>query len=157
MLMGFFVSPIGVIEIQVTKAQVSSLTFVDDRQSEVMDSKHADDHEVMNLVLLQLAEYFDGKRKQFDLPLCIQGTDFQRRTLQEVLKVPYGETMSYHQVANAMGHPRASRAIGNANRLNTILIIIPCHRVIGKNNKLTGYAAGLWRKNWLIEHEKGEK
>ncbi len=101
----------------------------------------------------QLNEYFEGKRKKFDVPLIIFGTDFQKKAWEALGKIPYGVTRSYKTQAEAMGHPRAVRAVGTANGQNRIAIIIPCHRVIGENGKLTGYGGGLWRKQWLLNHE----
>jgi AraC family transcriptional regulator, regulatory protein of adaptative response / methylated-DNA-[protein]-cysteine methyltransferase len=102
---------------------------------------------------LQLKDYFEGKRQQFDVPLKIFGTDFQKKAWDALVKIPYGTTRSYKTQAEIIGHPRAVRAVGTANGHNRIAIIIPCHRVIGENGKLTGYGGGLWRKQWLLDHE----
>jgi AraC family transcriptional regulator of adaptative response/methylated-DNA-[protein]-cysteine methyltransferase len=102
----------------------------------------------------QLDEYFKGTRKEFSLPLNPEGTDFQKSVWKELLKIPYGTTRSYLDQSNAMGIPESVRAIANANSKNKIAIIIPCHRVIGSNGTLTGYAGGLKRKKWLLDHEK---
>ncbi len=101
----------------------------------------------------QLNEYFEGKRRTFDVPLMIFGTDFQKKAWDALIKIPYGTTRSYKMQAEIIGHPRAVRAVGTANGHNRIAIIIPCHRVIGENGKLTGYGGGLWRKQWLLDHE----
>jgi len=101
----------------------------------------------------QLEEYFAGRRRCFDLPLDIRGTDFQKRCWQELLKIPYGETRSYAAVARAMGNPTAVRAVGLANGQNPIAIIVPCHRVIGSDGSLTGYGGGLENKRKLLELE----
>ena len=102
----------------------------------------------------QLNEYFNGKRKVFDLPLVLHGTDFQIKVLKALQTIPYGETLSYGQLAAAIGNPKASRAVGMANNRNPIPVIIPCHRVIGSNGKLTGYAGGLELKQKLLDLEK---
>jgi methylated-DNA-[protein]-cysteine S-methyltransferase len=102
----------------------------------------------------QLAEYFDGKRKQFDLPLGLRGTAFQIRVWQQLLAIPHGETWSYGELAQAIGQPTASRAVGAANGKNPISIIVPCHRVIGSSGELTGYGGGMPAKRWLLDHEK---
>lgn len=102
----------------------------------------------------QLSEYFSGERKDFTLPLHPEGTDFQKSVWQELLKIPYGTTRSYADQSKALGIPEAIRAVANANAMNRIAIIIPCHRVIGSNGRLTGYAGGLKRKKWLLDHEK---
>lgn len=102
----------------------------------------------------ELQEYFAGKRESFQLPLSLHGTDFQMRVWKELMKIPYGETRSYKQIAEAVGNPRACRAVGMANNRNPVGIIVPCHRVIGKNGGLTGYAGGLEAKRKLLELEK---
>ncbi len=101
----------------------------------------------------QLNEYFEGKRKNFDISLIIFGTDFQKKAWDALTKIPYGTTWSYRKQAESIGHLKAVRAVGSANGHNRIAIIIPCHRVIGENGKLTGYGGGLWRKQWLLNHE----
>ena len=103
----------------------------------------------------QLDEYFAGKRKKFDIPIKFNGTDFQVKVWEELLKIPYGETCSYLDIAKRIGNPKASRAVGMANNKNKIIIIVPCHRVIGSNKKLVGYACGLDVKEKLLELEKG--
>ncbi len=101
----------------------------------------------------ELNEYFEGKRKNFDVPLKIFGTEFQKKAWNALLKIPYGQTRSYKTQAEIIGHPKAVRAVGTANGCNRIAIVYPCHRVIGENGKLTGYGGGLWRKQWLLNHE----
>ncbi|MDR2166526.1 MAG: methylated-DNA--[protein]-cysteine S-methyltransferase [Clostridiales bacterium] len=101
----------------------------------------------------QLDQYFAGKLQDFDLPLKPAGTDFQRRVWAQLCGIAYGETRSYGQVAAAIGQPKASRAVGGANNKNPIIIMIPCHRVIGADGKLVGYGGGMERKIWLLDHE----
>ena len=101
----------------------------------------------------QLSEYFAGTRREFDLPLRLHGTVFQKRVWQELTEIPYGTTWSYGQLAKRLGNPNASRAVGLANGQNPISILVPCHRVIGANGSLTGYGGGLERKSWLLAHE----
>ena len=103
--------------------------------------------------VIQLNEYFDGSRKQFDLKLNPQGTNFQKKVWNELLKIPYGKTTSYLELSKQLGDIKAIRAVANANGKNPLWIIIPCHRVIGSDGSLTGYAGGLHRKKWLLEHE----
>lgn len=103
----------------------------------------------------QLQSYFSGKLKTFDVPLDIQGTDFQMQVWDALQTIPYGETRSYQEQAIAINNPKAVRAVANANRNNKISIIIPCHRVIGKNGTMTGYGGGIWRKEYLLELETG--
>ena len=102
----------------------------------------------------QVAEYFEGKRKKFDLPLDTPGTEFQNIVWGQLQTIPYGETRSYKKQAIAVNNPKAIRAVAKANGMNRIAIIIPCHRVIGEDGKLVGYAGGLWRKQWLLDFEK---
>jgi O-6-methylguanine DNA methyltransferase len=103
----------------------------------------------------QLKDYLDGRRKRFDLPLKPEGTDFQKKVWEALTKIPYGETRSYQDIAEAVGNRNASRAVGLACGRNPILIVIPCHRVIGKNGKLTGFSSGLELKQSLLDMEKG--
>jgi len=105
----------------------------------------------------QLAEYFDGKRKVFNLPLALHGTNFQNEVWKALQNIPYGETRSYGEVAAIAGNPKASRAVGMANNRNPIVIIIPCHRVIGHNGSLTGFGGGLELKRQLLELERNEE
>lgn len=103
----------------------------------------------------QLYEYLDGKRSSFDMPLNPQGTEFQKKVWKALLDIPYGETRSYRQVAEAVGNPKACRAVGMANNRNPIMIFIPCHRVVGSDGSLVGYEGGLDMKKWLLDLEKG--
>ncbi len=105
----------------------------------------------------QLREYFEGKRKKFDLPIEPEGTEFQRRVWKALLKIPYGETKSYQEIAQEAGSPKGFRAVGMANHKNPIIIVIPCHRVIGKDGSLTGYGGGLELKEELLALEKKYK
>lgn len=109
---------------------------------------------VVDMAFLQLAEYLSGKRKAFDLPLRASGTDFQQKTWKALLLITYGETRSYKTIAENIGNPNACRAVGNANNKNPIPIFIPCHRVIGSNGSLVGYAGGIDIKEKLLKIEK---
>jgi AraC family transcriptional regulator of adaptative response/methylated-DNA-[protein]-cysteine methyltransferase len=102
----------------------------------------------------QLKEYFKGKRKEFSVPVVIQGTEFQQAVWKELQKIPFGATRSYLEQAKSLNNPKSVRAVANANGTNRIAIVIPCHRVIGSDGSLIGYGGGLERKKWLIEHEK---
>ncbi len=105
----------------------------------------------------QLLEYFDGKRKDFDLPYKLNGTDFQKKVWSALCDIPYGQTRSYKEIAVAVGNPKASRAVGMANNKNPITVIVPCHRVIGSSGKLVGYAGGLTMKEFLLGMEGENK
>ena len=109
---------------------------------------------IIEKTILQLTEYFNGKRKHFNIPLDLSGTNFQLKAWEALKKIPYAKTVSYSDQAKLIGNPKASRAIGNANNANPISIIVPCHRVIGKSGKLVGYGGGLGRKDYLLELEQ---
>lgn len=111
--------------------------------------------ELFTQVREQLIDYFGHQRQSFTLPLETQGTKFQQSVWQTLCQIPFGETISYGELAQIIGKPTASRAVGAANGRNPIAIVIPCHRVIGRNGKLTGYAGGAGRKQWLLDHEQG--
>lgn len=105
----------------------------------------------------QLKEYFEGERTQFDLKLTPEGTDFQKKVWDALQTIPHGKTLSYLELSQHLGDVKAIRAVANANGKNPIWIIVPCHRVIGSDGSLTGYAGGLYRKQWLLEHESPYK
>lgn len=107
--------------------------------------------------VLQLIDYFQGNRKEFTFKLNPQGTDFQKKVWQELLNIPFGKTISYLDLAKKLGDVKAIRAAASANGKNPLWIVVPCHRVIGTDGSLTGYAGGLWRKQWLLEHENPNK
>jgi methylated-DNA-[protein]-cysteine S-methyltransferase len=145
----FYRSSLGLIEIVGTRNSILSLEFV--------DSEHASDVDLplcLKDCLKQIDAYFNGKRKEFSLRLDPPGTKFQKSVWQQLEKIPYGSVTSYGKIARIIGKPAASRAVGGANGKNPIAIIIPCHRVVGSDGSLTGYGGGLWRKEWLIQHEK---
>ena len=140
-------SPIGLVEVGGTARAVTTVLFVERRQHEGRPSS------VVTLALSQLGEYFTSQRRHFDIPLDLIGTDFQREVWTHLLSVSYACTATYADVAAAIGRPQAVRAVGAANGRNPISLIVPCHRIIGSNGKLTGYGGGLWRKEWLLRHE----
>lgn len=110
-------------------------------------------NEYTRLAKKQLQEYFNGKRKEFQLSLSVEGTDFQKQVWQQLKAIPFGECRSYGDIAQALNKPKAMRAVGAANGRNPLPIIVPCHRVIGSNGALTGFAGGLDMKEWLLRHE----
>ena len=109
--------------------------------------------EELKEAVLQLQDYFDGKRTTFTFPLNPSGTDFQKKVWDELLHIPFGKTCSYLDLSKKLGDVKAIRAVASANGKNPLWIVVPCHRVIGTDGSLTGYAGGLWRKKWLLEHE----
>lgn len=108
---------------------------------------------VLKEVVMQLNDYFAGKRTCFDFKMNPKGTEFQQRVWQELLNIPFGKTISYLELSKRLGDVKAIRAVASANGKNPLWIVIPCHRVIGSDGSLTGYAGGIWRKQWLLEHE----
>jgi len=112
------------------------------------------DNDHLRMLKKQLREYFEGKRKEFTIPVVTPGTDFQKAAWKELQNIPFGTTMSYLELAVALDKPDSVRAVANANGMNRISIVIPCHRVIGSDGRLTGYGGGLVRKKWLLDHEK---
>lgn len=145
----YYRSKIGLLEITGTAKEILSVNFVERKRSVEAALPPA-----LKTCRRQLDEYFRGKRRNFSVRLGLNGTPFQKRVWAELLKVGYGKTASYRDIANAVGRPKAVRAVGNTNRLNPIGIIVPCHRIIGSDGKLVGYGGGLWRKEWLLNHEQ---
>jgi len=145
----YYQSPIGVVEIVGSREHIVAVNFVD-RARAGDDDLPACIQECVN----QIDEYFKGNLKKFSLELQMQGTDFQKTVWRQLTKVSYGQTASYGEIAAAIGKPSASRAVGRANGRNPIAIIVPCHRIIGTDGSLTGYGGGLWRKEWLLHHER---
>jgi methylated-DNA-[protein]-cysteine S-methyltransferase len=143
----YYESPIGLVEIAGTDSAITALQFVESR------NEAGESHPYVEQAAAQVAEYFAGQRREFNLDLEMAGTDFQKHVWRELLTIPYGETVSYQNIATALGNPHAVRAVGAANGQNPISIIVPCHRVVGSNGRLTGYGGGLWRKEWLLNHE----
>jgi len=148
-------SPIGRLLITSDGESLTGLYMETERYAMPRDSGLLEDpaREPLAAAAAQLAEYFAGRRRRFDLPLAAQGTDFQRRVWSELIKIEFGSTLSYGGLARRLGNPGASRAVGLANGRNPISIIVPCHRVIGADGTLTGYGGGLARKQWLLRHE----
>jgi len=144
----YFKSPVGTVKISGRNDGIQSVVFIDE---DLMTSINIPDS--LKPCLNQLEEYFTGTRKDFNLKLNPNGTDFQNRVWNELKKIPYGKTRSYMEQTKQLGDIKAIRAVASANGKNPISIIIPCHRVIGSDGSLTGYAGGIWRKKWLLEHE----
>lgn len=147
MPLAYYHSPIGWIEIAGTESAITALDFIEQPPPQV------ENHPYLQECIHQLEQYFRHERQIFDLDLQPSGTPFQQRVWQQLLTIPYGQTTSYQEVANQLQNPQAIRAVGTANGQNRIAIVIPCHRVIGRDGKLVGYGGGLWRKEWLLKHE----
>ncbi len=144
-------TPLGNVKAEVFDGYLISLQFTD----EAVSDKFLDG--ILMDICIQLGLYFQGKQKTFDIPVALGGTDFQRKVWLEANKIPFGETSTYEKIANRLGSPNAVRAVGSAIGCNPILVMLPCHRIVGKNGQLTGYAGGLWRKAELLGLEQKDK
>jgi methylated-DNA-[protein]-cysteine S-methyltransferase len=149
----YYHSPVGWLEIKGSEKGIASINFLDDNPP----IPATVDTTILKQCTKQLDEYFDRKRIIFKLKLDIEGTDFQKKVWSELLKIPFGKTSTYLDMARTLGNKMALRAVGNANGKNPIPIIIPCHRVIGSDGKLVGFGGGLWRKKWLLDFENPKK
>ena len=144
-----FQTPLGIVAIEGDSSGVSKITIA---KGDVESSKEIP--EELKEAAVQLQAYFNGELQEFSIPLNPAGTDFQKKVWQALLEIPFGTTCSYLQLAEKLGNVKAIRAVAAANGKNPLWVVIPCHRVIGSNGSLTGYAGGLWRKKWLLDHEK---
>lgn len=142
-------SPLGKLEIIASDKAITAIRFTDNLQE-----KPSETSEILKETRKQLDEYFQNKRTNFDVPLTPSGTDFQKKVWNILKEIPFGKLVSYKEIALRLGNEKQIRAAANANGQNPILILIPCHRIIGRNGTLTGYSGGLGRKKWLLELEK---
>ena len=147
----YYSSPIGTLLVTGSDNGIRSILYVGDEAGLVSIPA------CLSNCIQQLDEYFEGKRIEFDLRIDPEGTEFQKKVWEQLLKIPFGKTISYLDLAIMMGDAKTVRAVGHANGQNRINIVVPCHRVIGANGKLTGYGGGLWRKEWLLKHEAALK
>ncbi|MEG0472799.1 MAG: methylated-DNA--[protein]-cysteine S-methyltransferase [Solibacillus sp.] len=147
-----FPSPLGMVEITSTKSAVTAVLFVD--REETIHRQTSETPAVLKHCYEQLIQYFNGERTKFNVPYEMYGTEFQKNVWTALTTVPFAKTESYKDIAMKIGNEKAVRAVGTTNGKNPISIIVPCHRIIGANGKLTGYTGGLWRKEWLLEHEQ---
>ena len=152
-------SPVGELLLTATAAGLTRVWFEQHRHGTralhewTRADGSGDAARILGDARLQLEEYFAGARRAFDLPLAVQGTSFQRRVWDALRGIPFGETISYLELARRVGDPRAVRAVGGANGRNPVSIVVPCHRVIGADGSLTGFGGGIERKRWLLAHE----
>lgn len=150
MITAFYSSPIGPLEVQCNDNSVIAIKFIDHAvplsMVAVLDS-------LFYQCFQQMDEYFAGNRKEFTFPTYQEGTDFQKQVWTQLQTIPYGVTISYADLSKQLGDIKKIRAVGTTNGRNKLAIVVPCHRVIGSNQQLTGYAGGLWRKRWLLDHE----
>jgi len=145
-----FESPLGLIEITGNGRAVTAMRFCEAGEAERKDS----DDPVLLECQKQLQEYFQGNRKAFDIPVELKGTEFQKKVWEALKAIPYGKSTCYEEIAKSLGNVKACRAVGAAIGRNPVCILVPCHRVSGKDGSLTGFAWGLERKKWLLNHEK---
>jgi methylated-DNA-[protein]-cysteine S-methyltransferase len=149
-------SPLGVISLSFnSKFELTAAQFND--KEELPPAENSLEIGEIENTVKQFEEYFEGKRTQFDLRLAPEGTEFQKKVWKQLQEIQFGKTLTYQQMANQLGNPKVIRAAASANGRNPISIVIPCHRVIGSDGSLTGYAGGLHRKKWLLEHESPVK
>lgn len=146
-------TPVGNICIEASNEAIHAVLFVKKGDMEAMPVSKTSEHPLIQQCIDQLNEYFEGSRKIFDIPLQQEGTPFQQKVWAQLLNIGYGKTISYLTLSKQIGDTKAIRAVGTTNGKNQIAIIVPCHRVIGSDGSLTGYAGELWRKKWLLEHE----
>jgi methylated-DNA-[protein]-cysteine S-methyltransferase len=152
LLFGYITSPLGELEICANDLGLVSLLFVETEKGKLV-RRSVSEGAVISETKKQVAAYFDGTLKPFDIPLFMKGTDFQNKVWEELTRIPFGKTISYLQLARLLGDEKSIRAAASANGKNPFAIIVPCHRVIGKDGSLTGYAGDMWRKQWLLDHE----
>ncbi|MFK6999584.1 methylated-DNA--[protein]-cysteine S-methyltransferase [Flavobacterium oreochromis] len=151
MKIAFIHSPLGITKIEGDENGIATISVL----SEGILSEEIP--EELQEAVSQLKEYFDGNRNFFSFKLNPKGTEFQKKVWQELVKIPFGKTISYLDLAKKLGDVKAIRAVASANGKNPLWIVVPCHRVIGTDGSLTGYAGGLWRKKWLLDHESNSK
>lgn len=152
--MAYYRSPIGTIKMTSNGKEITSLDFVDGKIISENTTNWDTKPMILQECFVQVDEYFKGEREVFSVKIIFNGTEFQEKVWKELLNIPFGQTRSYLDIAEKIGDRNATRAVGSANGKNRIAIIVPCHRVIGNDRKLTGYAGGIWRKKWLLEHER---
>lgn len=145
----FIETPLGIASITGDEKGVSEISITNNTEEEHTNIIP----ETLKEAVTQLQDYFEGKRDHFDIKLNPSGTDFQKKVWKELTKIPFGKTVTYLDIAKNLGDPKCIRAAASANGKNPLWIVIPCHRVIGSDGSLTGYAGGLWRKKWLLDHE----
>lgn len=140
-------TPLGIATVHGDEEGIAVISIADDG---VVSEEIPD---ILKVAVSQLQEYFEGKRTHFDFKMNPKGSEFQKKVWNGLLQIPFGKTMSYLDLAKQLGDVKAIRAVASANGKNPLWIVVPCHRVIGTDGSLTGYAGGLWRKKWLLEHE----
>lgn len=153
----YYASPIGTIQIHEANNVIVGVDFIDHSDTNIHQTSSEQVSSVLAQCVIQLDEYFKGKRITFSVPIFQEGTPFQCSVWNALKSIPYGETRSYLDISTQIHNPKAVRAVGVTNSNNRLAIIVPCHRVIGKNGNMVGYASGIWRKEWLLAHEQTYK
>lgn len=151
-----FEAPFGVVTVVGSDLGIRFVMFENDSHPKPLEKLQISDsviHDSVNAAITQLKEYFDGSRRDFELSLDLQGTEFQVAAWNALAEIPYGRTASYGQQAASIGRPKAVRAIGGANGRNPVAIVLPCHRIVGADGSLTGFGGGIAVKKWLLDHE----
>jgi len=148
----YYHSPIGLLKISGTENFICEISFVDSNLQIEGDEKNSL-HPILINCIEELIQYFHGGRRVFEFPMNQDGTEFQQKVWSELMNIPFGKTISYLELSKRLGDPKSIRAAASANGKNNIAIVVPCHRVIGSKSDLVGYAGGLKRKKWLLEHE----
>ncbi len=148
----YYQSPVGLIKIAGTENFIAEILFIDN-----IEKPHIDHQKKLPPIIIncagELIQYFQGQRRIFNFAMNQDGTEFQKKVWNELEIIPFGKTISYLELSRRLGNTKVIRAAASANGKNNIVIVVPCHRVIGSNNNLVGYGGGLWRKRWLLEHE----
>ena len=150
---GYLDTPIGKIVIEEEGEAITAL-YIDNNTDGAKKTENGAETPLLQETKKQLMEYFAGTRREFELPICLRGTEFRKKVWNALRQIPYGETRSYAEVAAAIGNPKASRAVGGANHYNPIMIIVPCHRVIWEDGRLTGFGGGLFANEYLLTLER---
>ncbi|MBC2608117.1 methylated-DNA--[protein]-cysteine S-methyltransferase [Pelagicoccus albus] len=151
MCVDYLDTPLGILKLTATSKGVSGIVFADERAENHRCAGKGS--EILDRLKEELVSYFEGRLIRFTCPISVEGTSFQKRVWTKLAEIPFGTTKSYGQIATELGQPTAARAVGGANNKNPIPIVIPCHRVVGAQKVLVGFAGGLWRKQWMLEHE----
>lgn len=150
----FLKTPVGFLEIVADEKNILAINFTKQARLDLAKrARRKNSNALTQKCVVELKEYFLGKKKKFALPIKFSGTDFQKKVWSALRQIPYGSIISYGDLATMIGQPKAARAIGSAVNKNPIPIIVPCHRVVGSDGKLVGYEGGLWRKKWFLQHE----
>lgn len=148
----YYQSPVGLLKISGTENFISEIIYIDNIEKPRDDHKKKIPPLIINCIE-ELIQYFHGGRRVFDFPMNQDGTEFQKKVWNELLGIPFGKTISYLELSRRLGDAKVIRAAASANGKNNIVIVVPCHRVIGSKNDMVGYGGGIWRKRWLLEHE----